>query len=217
MAKRKVMLIPVGEQIAPLLHGFRYFNEIDDVVLLFSEETKGQADKMNSYLEKMEIVKRIIKIKCRAEDLISILEELVMKFKEMYQNEEIELIANITGGTKVMSLACFIFSSIMNGKSFYIFKTKDSMKFLQIPNMNLKFVKVLKTSKTRQQLIDILEKSDNLRLKDLSKMLNKSKATLAYYLNEFIENGLIERKDNKYSITEMGRFISLILKSKIEI
>ncbi len=206
MGKLKVMIIPVGEQIKPLLYGFRYFTEIDDVILVYSEESKIFAKELEKRLKAMSIVKRIVMVECKAESLPSLLKEISSKIKELYTSKNIELISNITGGTKIMSLSCYILSSLFNGKSFYIFKEDDSMKFVEVPTINSKIIEFLKESEIRVRILQSIGE-DGIKLKDLSKIVGRSKATLIYYLNKFHELGLIDKKYDKYVLTELGKFV----------
>ena len=206
MRKLKVMIIPVGEQIKPLLYGFRYFTEIDDVILVYSKESKVFADKLEKRLTEMNIFRRIIKVECKAENLSNILKEISSKIKELYISQNIELISNITGGTKVMSLSCYILSSLFNGKSFYIFKDGDTMRFVEVPTLNSKIIEFLRASEIRIKILQSISE-DGIKLKELSRIVGRSKPTLIYYLKKFHELGLIEKKSDKYVITELGKFI----------
>jgi len=210
MKKIRVLLIPVGEEITPLLHGFRYVTEIDDVILIYSRETKKFAKQIEDRLLKMQLVRRVFKVECKAENLSNILKEITSKLKELYDISRIEIISNITGGTKIMALSCYMLSSIFNGSSFYIFKDGDVMKYIKVPTISSKLIEFLKESEIRIKILSYINEN-GIKLDDLSKLLGRSKSTIIYYLDKFTEFGLVEKLENKYKITDLGKFMKALL------
>lgn len=210
------MIIPTGEQIKPLLYGLRFFKEIDAVILLHSKKTKKIALKIEKYLKKLEIVDNVFLLSCQPNNLTSIISSLNKKIEELKLSENCEILINLTGGTKIMSISSYIFSLLVGGKCFYIYKNEnESMEFQEVPTIKIPTIDKIKNSKIRLELLDIFDKQEIISIKDITVLLGKKPSTIYYYIEEFWKEGIINKEGKKYKITEFGKLLKRILEYKL--
>ena len=159
--KIKIMIIPVGEQIKPIYEGFRYVKELDKIFLLCTGKTEVFATEIKNKITAIHSDVKIINTS--AEDFNQICLDLVKNISRekpkinchLPEEEKIDfqVIANMTGGTKPMSFASYIFASLYDGYSFYIFKKdNEEMEYVEMPKLALNFEKVLNYGKTRYKI-----------------------------------------------------------------
>lgn len=200
---KKILLIPVGEQLSPLLYGMKYCGEIDEVILLHTSKTKKHSKKIEKNLKEIFFIKKINQLECDARNLPSILNTLLNKLSQ-YNLKNLYIISNLSGGTKMMALACYILASFFNGFSFYIFKKNEEMEYVEVPNIKIKIWEKLNPQRLRYRIIKLLEVKE-CRLSELSKQLGIKESTTTYYLNDMENEGWIRRVGKRYKVTEFGR------------
>lgn len=209
MISKRIMIIPVGEQIEPLIRGIRFYKEIDEIFLLHSHETEKEANKICRMIENLKIVEKIYKIKCMPADLASVISSLVEKLTN-YNNAKI--IVNLTGGTKIMSLGCYIFANLYGGECFYIFKKDKNMVFIEVPPIKNNIIEKIKNSKKRSLILLTLNKTEKMSIKEASKIFNLKSSTISYYFEELLKEGLLIKENKKYKISTLGKLVAELIK-----
>jgi len=201
-----IMFIPVGEQVKPIYEGFKYVRGVDKVYLLASDKTEKYAQNIKNrieYIYKTEIVQ------IHPEKLDDIMEKLIDIIAE---NKDEKIISNITGGTKVMSHACYILCSYLGGDAFYIFKRDDgSMEYVEMPMLKIKLNSIIEERSTRKRILEKLIERDYDSLTSLAKELRIRESTLSDLLDSLEGQGLVilERRGRtlKIKISKTGRII----------
>lgn len=207
---KRIMVIPVGEQIKPLLYGFRFFSEIDEVILLYSSDTEKECKKIEKIIEESNLALKITRIECDPKNLTSIIYNL-KKYLVLEGRIKDEIIFNITGGTKIMSLGCYIFSLIFGGGCFYIFKEKNGkMSFQKVPVLKTQSLEKIVSSKVKQKIIDYLFEKKKAALREIKELFNLKPSTVLYYLKELIKEGIVEKNEKKYSLTKFGELVKIL-------
>ena len=102
-----------------------------------------------------------------------------------------QVIANITGGTKPMSFASYIFASLYDGYSFYIFKKDDNqMQYVEMPKLSLN-LEIISYKKTRYKILGLI-KEKQYNFTQLAKQLNIKSSTLNSHINKLKKDRLVE-------------------------
>ncbi|SRR5579875_2905920 len=110
-----LMVALVGEQPLPNLIPVRSYNP-DSVLLVYSERTKGVYERLKAVLESKTVV---YELKTDAYNIVAIIEALNAKLKTSeLQSQTPEF--NLTGGTKLMSLAAYQVAQQTNATMLYI-------------------------------------------------------------------------------------------------
>ncbi|RLC37243.1 hypothetical protein DRH29_02665 [candidate division Kazan bacterium] len=208
----KIFLVPVGEQMKPLYEGFRYVKNIEQVYLICSDYTRKMAKEMK---DKLSAVYKIEVIETKAERIDDIIDDIITAIKD-FKNKRI--ISNISGGTKIMSLACYIISSYTEGFSFYIFKDeKSEMKYVEVPSLKINIDLFVKNNSKKFKLLEKLSKKDYF-LNQLSKELNIKSSTTNAHIYTLERTGMVktERMGRKLiiKITTTGKLIYSLVKLK---
>jgi len=210
-----IMLIPVGEQIKPIYEGFKYVKNINRIYLIASNKTEEFANDINKkikYIYNTEIVL------VDPEKLDDIMEKLIDIVSE---NRDERIISNITGGTKVMSHACYILCSYLGGDAFYIFKRDDgSMEYVEMPMLKIRLNSVIEKKSTRERILEKLMKKEYDSMTSLAKELRIKDSTLSVILDQLKEQGLVilERsgRNLRIRISKTGKIIFKLKKLKNE-
>jgi len=210
-----IMFIPVGEQVKPIYEGFKYVRGVDKVYLLASDKTEKYAQNIKNrieYIYKTEIVQ------IHPEKLDDIMEKLIDIIAE---NKDEKIISNITGGTKVMSHACYILCSYLGGDAFYIFKRDDgSMEYVEMPMLKIKLNSIIEERSTKKRILEKLMKKDYDSLTSLAKELRIRESTLSALLDSLKEQGLIHKERNgrtsRIRISKTGKILLKLRKLKNE-
>jgi len=214
---KNILIATVGEEIKPVLEGFRYVKEIDEIYLLCSEKTKNFAEEISKKVK--EIYGNVKIIESSANNISKILEDLI-------NNVEIspgtKVIGNITGGTKIMILALYLFVSVCKGTVFYIFKKTDKeMEYVELPVVNVLSTNIIKG--TKKKIISILFNDIPLTQREISKCLNFKDSTTKLHLEKMKEEGIIKTnykgKMKIVMLTPYGKVLFLLkqIEEKIKI
>jgi len=208
----KIFLVPVGEQMKPLYEGFRYVKNIEQVYLICSDYTRKMAEEMK---DKLSAVYKIEVIETKAERIDEIIDDIITVIGD-FRNKRI--ISNISGGTKIMSLACYILSSYTQGFSFYIFKDENAeMRYVEVPSLKINIDLFVKNNSKKFKLLEKLSKKDYF-LNQLSKELNIKSSTTNAHIYTLERAGMVrtERMGRKLmiKITSTGKLIHTLVKLK---
>lgn len=210
-----IMFIPVGEQTEPIYEGFRHVKEIDKVYLLASDKTEKHAKEIR---DKIGAIYKTEIIKIHPERLDDIMEKLMDIIAE---NKDKKIISNITGGTKVMSHACYIISSYLGGDAFYIFKRDDnSMEYVEMPMLKIKLNSIIEEKSTRKRILEKLREKDYDSMTSLAKDLRIKDSTLSVLLDQLEKQGLVnlerEGRNLNIRISKTGKIILKLKELKNE-
>ncbi|OYT33603.1 MAG: hypothetical protein B6U87_03205 [Candidatus Aenigmarchaeota archaeon ex4484_52] len=193
--KIKIMIIPVGEQIKPIYEGFRYVEQIDKLFLICTNKTSEFAEEIKEQMSNM--YRDINIIQTPAQDFNQICLDLVKNISKEEPNKNhnmtlnFQVIANITGGTKPMSFASYIFASLYDGYSFYIFKKDDNqMQYVEMPKLSLN-LEIISYKKTRYKILGLI-KEKQYNFTQLAKQLNIKSSTLNSHINKLKKDRLVE-------------------------
>lgn len=208
----KIFLIPAGEQVKPLYEGFRYVKNVDLVYLLCSSFTKVKAEEIK---EKLSTVYKINIIESKAERIDEIIDDIIAAIGD-FKNKKI--ISNISGGTKIMSLACYILSSYTQGFSFYIFKDSEGgMKYVEVPSLKINIDSVVKYNSKKFEILEKLSKGDYF-LNQISKELNIKSSTANAHIYTLERAGIVKTKrvgrKLMIRITTTGRLVYNLVRLK---
>ena len=210
-----IMFVPVGEQIKPIYEGFKHVRNIDKVYLLASNKTENYACNIKKRIGYIYDTKIIL---VDPEKLDDIMEKLIDVVSE---NRDFAIVSNVTGGTKVMSHACYILCSYLGGEAFYIFKRDDgSMEHVEMPILKIKLNSIIEESSTREKILKKLSEKDYNFLSLLAKDLRIKDSTLSALLDKLEEQGLVhtERRGRnlKIRISKTGKILLKLRKLKNE-
>ena len=209
-----IMFIPVGEQIKPIYEGFKYVKNIENVYLLASSKTEKYAREIK---DKISAIYKTEIILVHPEKLDDIMEKLIDIIAE---NKDEKIISNITGGTKVMSHACYILCSYLGGDAFYIFKNNGDMEYVEMPMLKIKLNSIIEERSTKKRILEKLMKKDYDSLTSLAKELRIRESTLSALLDSLKEQGLIHKERNgrtsRIRISKTGKILLKLRKLKNE-
>jgi len=209
-----IYLVPVGQQISPLLEGFRYVKNIAKVCLLCTAQTKGVAKELCQKIEP--IFRQCDIVETSADDLDKIVSDvldLVKENKGAFGKDNLHkmFIINLTGGTKMMSLGCYIAGLFFAEKVLYIFKTDSGkMRLVDVPMVKVELADFTKRKGVKMELLrKILAKPSSLD--GLTKECKLSKPTVWAHLKGLEEKHLVEKIENgkaiNYVITTTGKLL----------
>ncbi|MBI2647671.1 hypothetical protein HYW99_04285, partial [Candidatus Woesearchaeota archaeon] len=135
---KKILITTVGEQEKPLYEGMKVISKIDKVYLLASDFTDNIAEKIKQNISNLY---QADVIKINEKELDSIIDSLI----ELHRKEKnSEFVYNLTGGTKIMSLACHVVASFLGERMLYIFKRGDnSMEIIEVPVLKYNINKII--------------------------------------------------------------------------
>jgi len=207
----KVLVATVGGTMEPVIAAARTLG-LDKAILItgkpavevFEEPVKSDVDPKSvaeSIKEKLESLG--VKVEVFLVNPFSF-EDCCVKTIEVIERErgnEINVI--VSGGTKIQALAASYAAYICGCRMFYVQETKNGSEVVEIP---LTFSELDSLSKSRKQVLRVLEDGDNAEI--VAEKLGISKKTASQYLKELREYGLIESMNGKvkrYRLTFAGK------------
>ena len=208
---KKILITTIGEQEKPLYEGMKVISKIDKVYLLASDFTDNIAEKIKQNISNLY---QADVIKINEKELDSIIDTLI----EIHRKEKnSEFVYNLTGGTKIMSLACHVVASFLGERMLYIFKRGDnSMEIIEVPVLKYNLNKIIARDDKRHKILKLLKEKPRT-ITELAKILKLEKATVsAGHIKKLKEQNLVEIKEisrNKQSIvlSNTGKiFLSLL-------
>jgi len=204
----KILLAPVGEQTKPIYEGFKHIKDVNRVYLLASDKTLKYAEEISARLSE---VYEIEIITIEADNLDDIIEKITEKISKhnCYKN----IISNITGGTKIMSLACYIVTSFYSGDAFYLFK--DTGEYVDAPILKVNLKNVLSYNSTRFKILKCIQNTQK-NLTEIAKTINIKNSTLNRHITILSEHNLVKNqrfgREVLIEITKTGKlFYNLVL------
>ena len=192
-----IMFVPVGEQMKPIYEGFRHVRNVNKVYLLASNKTENYARDIKNRIKYIYDTDIVL---VDPEKLDDIMEKLIDIIAE---NRNESIISNVTGGTKVMSHACYILCSYLGGDAFYIFKRDDgSMEYVEMPMLKIRLNSVIEERSTRERILEKLMERDYNSLSLLARDLRIKDSTLSALLDKLEDQGLVhtERRGRNLKI-----------------
>ena len=207
---KNILIATVGEEMQPILEGFRHVKEIDEIYLLCSEKTRTYAEEIAGKVKV--IYGRVKIIESSANDISKILEDLI-EGVELSPNTNV--IGNVTGGTKVMVFALYLFVSACRGSAFYIFKKENKeMEYVELPVLDVLPAGIIKG--TKEKIVNLLFGNVSLTQREISQRLNFKDSTTKLHLEKMIEEGIVKveyrGKMKIVSLTPYGKILFLLKK-----
>ncbi len=115
-----VMIELVGDQPLPNFLAVKHFqDDIDQVLLVYTDEKKEEKRKLEDVLTKTLHVK-VEKVETQAHDVSTIIQRLREKLNALHIGPQQQPVFNLTGGTKAMSLAATRVAQELNAGMMYI-------------------------------------------------------------------------------------------------
>lgn len=192
----KLLIASVGEQKEPIVRLFSKISGYDQIYLVVTNETLEVANQVSSELNK--IFNKITVVLVDAFDINDIISKIILISKK----KDVEF--NITGGTKIMSLALYIASMMLNAKSYY-YTLNDTL--ITLPRLNLELLKQMLSEKKFQILKKLYNR--DYSLSELSNFLKIKVQTVEGHLSKLEKNDLIEKyrknKSTYVKITDVGK------------
>ncbi|MEM1988964.1 MAG: ArsR family transcriptional regulator [Candidatus Woesearchaeota archaeon] len=192
----KILFVSVGEQEVPILKTFSSISGYETIYLISSNKTKNVAQ---------EIKKKISQIYEKVEiELVDAydLHEILSKILKLSNGKVVEF--NLTGGTKVMTLAFYIAAILLESKCIY-YSLED--RLIEIPVISRSWFNRNLNGKKIHILNYLLKK--NYAVKELSEILKLSPQTVEGHLKTLEYLNFIRRekvgKNTCISITEIGK------------
>jgi hypothetical protein len=208
---KKILITTIGEQEKPLYEGVKLVPQINKIYLLASSLTEKNAKRVKENISKLYSTEIVI---VNEKELDLILNKII-EIHKMEKNAE--FFYNLTGGTKVMCLACQVVASFLGEKMFYLFKKEDnSTEVIEIPVLKYSLNKIVAKGDKRHEILKLLREKTRT-LTELSKILKLKKPTLsAGHIKKLKELGFVtneEKLGNKQilKLTKTGEmFFSLL-------
>ncbi len=199
----KILVATVGGTAEPILISARKIG-FDKVILISGKPTKVMEGKTNP-IEVAEVIKKKLEdfgadVEIRVVDPFNFEECCIQTLNILESLKSLgDVYVNITGGTKVQSIAVSCASFIAGCKVIYI---KDA-ELVEIPYNLAQFDRL---SKVKKEVIRVLEDGDSSS--EISRKLGISRKTASQYLRELKEYGLLDVSNGKvkrYKLTFLGR------------
>ncbi len=183
---KTILIATVGEQTKPIYEGFNKVKDIDKIYLLCSETTKRFAEEIRKNI--LNIYSDVELIVTSASELHAILEDL-HKHVDYRRNDKI--VSNITGGTKVMTLALYIYTMLLNGEAFYIFKNEDeSMEFFRLPCLKFNYRDIFGSKGHRYKIAKLLLFKPRNQT-EIAKELKLKDSTVSAHIEKMRQEGIV--------------------------
>ncbi|MDI6738664.1 MAG: DUF6293 family protein, partial [Nanoarchaeota archaeon] len=209
-----VYIVPVGEQSEPVIEGFRHVKDIGRAYLLCTNKTRLNADKIKEKIAPL--FPRCEVVETSADNLDKVISDVLAIMSENRDmmkkaNTHRVLIANITGGTKMMSIGCYLAGLFFAERVLYIFKeATGSMRALDVPLVKVELNELTKKKDIKLRILNhLLEKETNLEI--LAQRFKLTKPTVWAHLKALEDKHLIEKKvtgrNVNYTITTTGRLL----------
>jgi len=198
--ERQILIATVGEQEVPLFEGFKRVKDIDKVYFLASKVTQEHAEKIKKGITKIYDSDIII---INEKDL----EKIIYKLIELHKKErQSSFMYNVTGGTKIMSLACHVVASFLGERIFYIFKNEKSMEFVEVPLLKYDLYRIITRNDRKCDILKMLRNQQSMSLTDISNKITLKKPTVLGHLSKLVGHNLVRQEKGKgYCITDTGK------------
>ncbi len=210
----KIMLVPVGEELAPIYEGFKHVKEVSKVFLIASNKTRENALKIKQDLDKIHDFELIIVLADTLDEIITSILEKISNFNNL------ELVSNLTGGTKIMSIACYILTMLLEGTAFYIFNNNNKMVYVEIPLLKIELKDMLKEKGTKFKVLSLIAENKEISLKELSEKLGLKSSSIHNHLFSLKKKNLINIEKNsklfftrkmRLSLTKTGKIVYTLM------
>jgi len=199
----KILFVTVGEKLDPIYEGFKRIKDVNEVVYLVSNKTRENAEKLSKEFSNL-YISNIVEIDPKNLDK-SI--NKIIKTQETLRNY---IIYNLSGGTKVMILACYIIACFKNQKAFYVFKKDDgNMEFTEVPILKFDLHNIVNKDKRAYKILNLLKNSP-LQVTELAEKMKLEKSTVSGHIDKlenqlgFIEREPIDKRSSKLKLTKTG-------------
>jgi len=201
---RGTIISTFGEAHEGIIKGMKCFN-CQRLVLLLSKEP--QTDKAKENLKEIEEAAKTMKIPIE-KIIISPYDimENILKLKKLINKSGDDVILNVTGGRKTLSLAASLAGFVSNPKIIVYFP-EESNNYIEIPKFTLGN-KLLRSEK--REVLKCVGK--NTTVEEILKKLNNKKEyrTVLKHLRDLERTDLIKRDGNyiqRYTITPSGELL----------
>lgn len=200
----KLMICLVGGQPAPNVYPLKEISP-DHLVLVYSDRTKTVADNIINVVKKVLDIETIEPIEVdSAYEFQAIFTKLSNYLNENGSDTD-ELIINLTGGTKIMSLAAFELAKQKSAKAFY-YQSEDNQSLMHHYHFE-----------NKQLIVDANKKIDNFLSLDqyLKLYLNAFKQD-KYSSEKVYENNVIEALINNFDEGDVKESQVYLNKARID-
>lgn len=206
----KVLVATVGGSEEPIITAARKLG-LDRAILITGKPAKEVFDEPLNDINPVEVSESI---KSKLESLgteVEVFEVNPFNFEEcciktldiIGKEKSNDVSVVISGGTKIQALAASYAAYVCGCRMFYVQETKNGSEVVEIP---LTFPEVNELSKSKKQVLRVLEDGDDVA--KIAEKMGISKKTASQYLKELREYGLVEAyggKIKKYKFTFAGK------------
>lgn len=209
-AAGSTFIVPIGKTFDPTIKGFKYISDPKRIILVYSKESTNIKNKVYNKIKSMYDKETITTLKIDPKNVYDIAKKVIDCL-----NKEDKIVINISGGTKIMSIALYIVASLFNGRLFYLFLNEDKkMEFVEVPVLRIKIPDIVKVGNTRYKILNLLLEKDEIRLTELANKVGIRTPPLLFHLRKLSSHRLVKVKKTTnvmISITELGKIILHIM------
>ncbi|MBI5332530.1 MAG: ArsR family transcriptional regulator [Candidatus Aenigmarchaeota archaeon] len=199
-----ILIVTVGEKKEPLYEGIKQSKKKKKIYYLATKETENVAVSLCSEFRNLYDSDIVIVDPESFCDIVSSVVEILRK-----EGNNV-ILFNITGGTKLMSLACYSVANLIGSSCFYIHKCREGMKKFILPIIQIPEMKYIGKNKRKFQILELLS-GKPYSLTELTIMLKLRKPTVIGHLKKLEGINLVERcnidRNQILQITESGRIV----------
>jgi DNA-binding MarR family transcriptional regulator len=185
----------MGDDPELLMPTFRSTPDLTEVVV-FCEDGKADLQRLERVCTSMSVMLRPVKVK-NAFDLVSIAKDMKREVRRIRTEGGRVAVFNIAGGTRIMSAAALLVSTIDGLNAVYVHD--DTKKEIPLPLLRVDYSLALNT-KQREILEYLLASEGRQRTqKEISDHMGLHKATVNHHIQAMVEKGavrVIPKPDN---------------------
>jgi CRISPR locus-related DNA-binding protein len=206
----RTLFITVGERMEPIYEGFKRIKDIEEVYYIVSDKTKEYAQRLVKEFSNL-YKSYIVEVDPRN------LDKSIDKIIETQKKLKEDIVYNLSGGTKVMILACYIIACFKSQKAFYIFKKNDGgMEYVEVPILKFDLKNIVNKENRAYRILNLL-KDTSLQVTELAEKMKLKKSTISGHIDKlenelgFVEREPINRKSSKLRLTKTGEITLSII------
>ena len=175
-------------ELKMLMPTFRSTPDLTEVVVFFDQPGEVKLDKLEKLCKGMNVHLRPVRVK-NAFDLVSIAKDMKREVKRIETEGGKIAVFNIAGGTRIMSAAALLVSTIEGLNAVYVHD--DTKKEIPLPLLRVDYSLAL-NEKQREILEYLLTSENRMRTqKDIAEHMGLHKATVNHHIKTMAARGAV--------------------------